>query len=67
MVLYVAIGCLAIFPLTLAYVILVQRAMDVRMAIRQSVRYTLFARRSCLVGIAMVSVAMNDLRECQPG
>src|SRR5580692_5985517 len=38
---YFSLGCLAIFPLTLAYVILVQRAMDVRMAIRQSVRYTL--------------------------
>ncbi|MGA2588496.1 MAG: SpoIIE family protein phosphatase [Bryobacteraceae bacterium] len=40
-VLYICLGCLPIFPLTLAYVILVQRAMDVRMAIRQSVQYAL--------------------------
>lgn len=32
---------LSLFPLTLAYVIVVQRAMDVRMVIRQGVRYTL--------------------------
>jgi sigma-B regulation protein RsbU (phosphoserine phosphatase) len=57
--LYLAIGCLAIFPLTLAYVILVQRAMDVRMAIRQSVRYTLFRGGVAVVGIAMVSVAIT--------
>lgn len=32
---------LSLFPLTLAYVIVVQRAMDVQMVIRQGVRYTL--------------------------
>jgi len=57
--LYVAIGCLAIFPLTLAYLTLVQRAMDVRMAIRQSVRYTLFRGGVAVVGIAMVSLAIT--------
>ena len=57
--LYLAIGCLAIFPLTLAYVILVQRAMDVRVAIRQSVRYTLFRGGLWLVGALMFTVAMK--------
>jgi sigma-B regulation protein RsbU (phosphoserine phosphatase) len=57
--LYLAFGCLAIFPLTLAYVILVQRAMDVRMAIRQSVRYTLARGGLWLVGAAMFSVAIK--------
>jgi phosphoserine phosphatase RsbU/P len=56
---YVAFGCLAIFPLTLAYVILVQRAMDVRMAIRQSVRYTVFRGGLWLVGAAMFTLAMK--------
>ena len=37
-----AVGLLfCIFPLTLAYVIVVERAMDLRMVIRQGVRYTL--------------------------
>ena len=58
-VLYLALGCLAIFPLTLAYVILVQRAMDVRMAIRQSVRYGLARGGVAVVGVAMVSVAIT--------
>jgi len=38
----VIFGCLmfvAVFPLTLAYVILVDRAMDVRVAVRQGLRY----------------------------
>jgi len=56
---YFAIGCLAIFPLTLAYVILVQRAMDVRMAIRQSVRYTLLRGGVWLVGTAMFTLALT--------
>jgi sigma-B regulation protein RsbU (phosphoserine phosphatase) len=56
---YLALGCLAIFPLTLAYVILVQRAMDVRMAIRQSVRYTLARGLLWLVGTAMFTVALT--------
>jgi sigma-B regulation protein RsbU (phosphoserine phosphatase) len=57
--LYLAIGCLAIFPLTLAYVILVQRAMDVRVAIRQSVRYTLARGGVWLVGVAMLTLALR--------
>jgi len=35
---------LALFPITLAYVIVVQRALDVRVAIRQGVRYALAQR-----------------------
>ncbi|MGC9946109.1 MAG: GAF domain-containing SpoIIE family protein phosphatase [Bryobacteraceae bacterium] len=56
---YLTIGCLAIFPLTLAYTILVQRAMDVRVAIRQSVRYTLARGGLWLVGALMFTVAMK--------
>ncbi len=36
-----ALGLLALFPTTLAYVIVVHRAMDVRVAIRQGLRYAL--------------------------
>ncbi len=39
---------LALFPLTLAYVIVVERALDVRVVIRQGLRYAL-ARRGILV------------------
>ncbi len=56
---FLAIACLAIFPLTLAYVILVQRAMDVRMAVRQSVRYTLARGGLWLVGAVMFVVAVT--------
>jgi sigma-B regulation protein RsbU (phosphoserine phosphatase) len=34
-----ALGMMAIFPITLAYVIVVERAMDLRFVIRQSVQY----------------------------
>ena len=36
-----------VFPLTIAYAIVVQRAMDVRLILRQSVQYTL-ARRGVI-------------------
>ncbi|HVW08496.1 MAG TPA: hypothetical protein VHC90_07940, partial [Bryobacteraceae bacterium] len=36
-----ALCMLALFPLTLAYVIVVERAMDLRFVVRQSVKYTL--------------------------
>src|SRR5258706_1998940 len=35
---------LAVFPLTLAYVIVVQRALDVRVVVRQGLRYALVTR-----------------------
>ncbi len=43
-----------IFPLTLAYVIVVERAMDLRMVIRQGVRYTL-ARGGLRVLLAILA------------
>ncbi len=56
----IALLLLCLFPLTLAYVIVVQRAMDVRVAIRQGVQYA-FARsgvqalRWVLSGIILLS------------
>jgi sigma-B regulation protein RsbU (phosphoserine phosphatase) len=53
---------LAVFPITLAYVIVVQRALDVRVVIRQGLRYAL-ARRGILaiqfiaVGVVTLSAA----------
>jgi sigma-B regulation protein RsbU (phosphoserine phosphatase) len=51
-----------IFPLTLAYVIVVQRAMDVRVAVRQGLQYGL-AKNSILVlqGIAALVVFLTAL------
>jgi phosphoserine phosphatase RsbU/P len=46
---------LALFPITLAYVIVVQRALDVRVVIRQGLRYA-FAKRAMLV-LQMSAVA----------
>jgi sigma-B regulation protein RsbU (phosphoserine phosphatase) len=43
-----AVGILFLFPLTLAYVVVVQRAMDVSILIRQGTRYA-FAQRSVLI------------------
>lgn len=56
---YLTLGCMALFPLTLAYVILVQRAMDVRVAIRQSARYTMVRGVLWLIGALMFSLAMK--------
>jgi sigma-B regulation protein RsbU (phosphoserine phosphatase) len=60
-----ALLALLIFPLTMAYVIVVHRAMDVRMVARQGVQYAL-ARRGIrvlqiLVFWAAVTVAANAL------
>ena len=51
-----------IFPLTLAYVIVVQRAMDVRVAVRQGLQYGL-AKNGILVlqGIAALVVVLTAL------
>jgi sigma-B regulation protein RsbU (phosphoserine phosphatase) len=43
---------LLLFPLTLAYVVVVQRAMDLRVLIRQGTKY--FFARSTLVGITLL-------------
>jgi sigma-B regulation protein RsbU (phosphoserine phosphatase) len=54
---------LYIFPLTLAYIVIVQRAMDVRVAIRHGVRYT-FAKGGlrivlgCVTGLVMWGLAV---------
>jgi len=46
-----------LLPVTLAYVVVVQRAMDVRVVIRQGLQYTL-ARRGVLVLRILLSVAL---------
>ena len=43
-----AIGVFGLFPVTLAYVVIVQRAMDVRILIRQGTKY-FFAKQSILI------------------
>ncbi|HVV47435.1 MAG TPA: hypothetical protein VHC72_19630, partial [Bryobacteraceae bacterium] len=53
-----AISMLALFPVTLAYVIVVERAMDLRFVVRQSVRYgfargTLWLVRAFFIGLAV--------------
>ncbi|WP_051978591.1 SpoIIE family protein phosphatase [Edaphobacter aggregans] len=50
-----AVGILFLFPLALAYVVVVQRAMDLRILIRQGTKYA-FARRS--IGIITVLLAV---------
>ncbi|HXA56443.1 MAG TPA: SpoIIE family protein phosphatase [Candidatus Acidoferrum sp.] len=61
----VAISALLIFPLTMAYVIVVHRAMDVRLVIRQGLQY-LLARNSIFalqiaiaVGISLLVATMS--------
>ncbi len=44
----IALMCTAIFPLTMAYVVVVERALDVRVVLRQGVQYAL-ARRGVRV------------------
>jgi sigma-B regulation protein RsbU (phosphoserine phosphatase) len=55
---------LAVFPVTLAYVIVVQRALDVRVVVRQGLRYAL-AKRGVLalqiIAFAVVAVATLTL------
>jgi sigma-B regulation protein RsbU (phosphoserine phosphatase) len=55
--LYPALLMLFVFPLTLAYVIVVEKAMDVRVVIRQGLYYAL-ARRGLRVLMAVVSVTV---------
>ena len=62
----VCLAMLILFPVTMAYVIVVQRAMDVRMAIRSGVRYA-FASRSLRVvqGFLVGVVALETFRLAQ--
>ena len=51
-------GILFIFPLTLAYVVVVQRAMDVRILLRQGTKY-FFARQSVLIVSILLATWMS--------
>jgi len=53
----VSIGMLSIFPLTMAYVIVVDRAMDVRVVVRQGMQY-LLATGSIRVLQVVISIAI---------
>ncbi len=53
----IAVAALLIFPLTMAYVILVHRAMDVHLVIRQGLQY-LLARQGILVMQVVIAVAI---------
>jgi sigma-B regulation protein RsbU (phosphoserine phosphatase) len=49
---------LALFPITLAYVIVVQRALDVRVVIRQGLRYALARRGILVLQFVLVGIVM---------
>jgi len=49
-----ALTAVVLFPMTLAYVIVVQRAMDVRMVIRQGVQYALARQGVVVIRIALI-------------
>ena len=51
------VGILFLFPLTLAYVVVVQRAMDVRLLIRQGTKY-FFARQSIVIVSILLTIWM---------
>ena len=65
-----ALALLALFPMTMAYVIIVQRAMDVRMVLRQGLQYglakggirTLQVLLSAIVIIAAATLASDTSR-----
>ncbi len=63
-VLSAAMMVLVLFPLSMAYAVVVQRALDVRMVIRQGVQYTL-ARRGIKVLQAVVVVAVVSFAALQ--
>ena len=66
-IVFIVLVLLAVFPLTMAYVIVVERAMDVRVVIRQGVQYLLASRGllvlqvflSALV-VAAAALSVND-------
>jgi sigma-B regulation protein RsbU (phosphoserine phosphatase) len=58
---WVVLGSLAmlmIFPVTLAYVIVVERAMDVRMVIHQGLQYALARRGSFVIQIVLSAIVI---------
>jgi sigma-B regulation protein RsbU (phosphoserine phosphatase) len=48
------LGCLFLFPLTMAYVIVVHRAMDVRVVVRQGVQYVLARGGIRVIQLALI-------------
>src|ERR1700674_57545 len=56
----ITLAMLVIFPLTLAYVIVVQRAMDVRVVVRQGLKYAL-AKNGILILQTILTLAMAYL------
>ncbi|MGC1383403.1 MAG: SpoIIE family protein phosphatase [Candidatus Acidiferrales bacterium] len=53
-----AFGMLLIFPITLAYVIVVERAMDVRMVVRQGLQYALARRGTFVLQIVLTAIVI---------
>ena len=53
-----ALCMLALFPLTMAYVIVVERAMDLRVAVRQSVKYTLARGGLRVIRLLLLALAV---------
>jgi sigma-B regulation protein RsbU (phosphoserine phosphatase) len=53
-----ALCLLALFPLTMAYVIVVERAMDLRVAVRQSVKYALARRGLRAIRLLLLASAV---------
>jgi sigma-B regulation protein RsbU (phosphoserine phosphatase) len=54
-----SIMAMALFPVTMAYVIVVQRAMDVRMVIRQGVQYALAQRGVLVIQICLIVAVVS--------
>jgi sigma-B regulation protein RsbU (phosphoserine phosphatase) len=54
-----ALCVMALFPITLAYVIVVERAMDLRFVIRQSVQYWLARRGLAILRIVLISAFLS--------
>ncbi|MGH9347392.1 MAG: SpoIIE family protein phosphatase [Vicinamibacterales bacterium] len=64
------VACLFLFPLTMAYVIVVRRAMEVRVAVRQGVQYVLARGGIRLVQLAVMiaaSIAAASVLSGDPG
>lgn len=55
-VVLLAFGMLLVFPITLAYVIVVQRAMEVRMVVRQGLQYALARRGTFVLQIVLNAI-----------
>ena len=58
---------LPLFPVTLAYVIVVQRAMELRVALRQSAKYTIAKGGFWLLRAGLISVAVILIRRAFSG